>query len=214
MGRIFALVIGYCFGLFQSGYFYGKLKHVDIREHGSGNAGATNALRTFGVKGGLITFLGDLSKGILAILLTWALFREQWPGEVALFELYAGAGVILGHNFPFYLHFRGGKGIACTAALIVALSPRLHLILIPLALFILIVAVTRYVSLGSLMVAVAFFVNMVYMGSSGALGLGGNLLTEYYAVSGAISALAFWKHRENIRRLLQGTERKVGSKKE
>ena len=82
LNRVICLVIGYVFGLFQTGYFYGKLHHIDIREYGSGNAGTTNTLRTLGWKAGLITFLGDAGKAVLAMLLAWALFHKEYPGAV------------------------------------------------------------------------------------------------------------------------------------
>ena len=91
-----------------------KKNGIDIREHGSGNAGTTNALRTLGKKAGAVTLLGDCLKCALAILAVYLLFGRSHPQLVRLLELYAGAGCILGHNFPFYLHFKGGKGIAAS----------------------------------------------------------------------------------------------------
>lgn len=81
LARGICIIVGYCLGMFQTGYIYGKLHNVDIRQHGSGNAGATNTLRTLGLKAGLITFLGDLCKAILAMLLAWLLFRGTYPVE-------------------------------------------------------------------------------------------------------------------------------------
>lgn len=124
--RIIAIVIGYIFGLFLSGYLLGKAKHKDITTMGSGNAGTTNTLRMFGWKAGLITLLGDILKTLLAIFVVWLLFHRSEPEGVRLLELYAGFGTILGHNFPFYMCLRkgekkkGGKGIACTGALMIA----------------------------------------------------------------------------------------------
>ena len=104
--------MGYCFGLFQTGYIYGEKHGVDIRTQGSGNAGTTNTLRVLGWKAGLITFLGDLFKAIFAVLLIRFIFIGKYPDAVKILELYAGFGAVLGHNFPFYLKFKGGKGIA------------------------------------------------------------------------------------------------------
>ena len=103
MVRLACVAIGYVFGLFQTGYIYGELKGMDIRQHGSGNAGATNALRTLGWKAGLITFLGDCLKCVFAVLLVRALFAGRYPEEHMgiLLGMYAAMGVILGHNFPF-----------------------------------------------------------------------------------------------------------------
>lgn len=121
--RVIALGIGYLFGLFQTGYLYGKSQGIDIRSEGSGNAGTTNSLRVLGIKAGLITFAGDLCKAILAVLLVKVLFRNAYPDAVRILELYAGFGAVLGHNFPFYLKFKGGKGIACTSGMILAVCP-------------------------------------------------------------------------------------------
>ena len=123
MERAICLVIGYVFGLFQTAYLYGKLHGIDIRNYGSGNAGTTNTLRTLGTKAGLIVLLGDIMKCILAIVLTNLLFQNSHPDEIYLLKIYAAAGAILGHNFPFYLHFKGGKGIAATAGMILSFHP-------------------------------------------------------------------------------------------
>ena len=126
--------------------------------------------------------------------------------------LYAGFGVILGHNFPFYLKFKGGKGIAATAGIIFSLDWRLTLLC--LAAFVLIVAVTRYVSLGSLVVSVLFLGWNFWAGSVGAYGIPSQAVPEFYAVSAVIAAMAFWRHRANIVRLAQGKENKIGAKKQ
>ena len=123
MERIICLVIGYAFGLFQTAFIYGKINGIDIREHGSGNAGTTNALRVLGTKAGLIVFAGDVIKTVLAIVIFGLIFKDSHPEEVYLLKLYAATGAILGHNFPFYLNFKGGKGIAATAGLILSFHP-------------------------------------------------------------------------------------------
>ena len=102
-------MIGYVFGLFQTSYLYGKTKGIDIREHGSGNAGTTNALRTLGKKAGAITLAGDCIKCILAVLTVRLIFGASHPEMLKLLMVYAAAGTILGHNFPFYLGFRVKK---------------------------------------------------------------------------------------------------------
>ena len=96
--RIICVVIGYLFGLFQTGYFYGKAHGIDIRQHGSGNAGTTNALRTLGKKAGAITLLGDAFKCVVAVVATWLLFHNSQADIMPLLNLYTGAGVVLGHN--------------------------------------------------------------------------------------------------------------------
>ena len=150
MERILCVLIGYICGLFQTSYLYGKAQGIDIRNYGSGNAGTTNTLRVLGWKAGLITFLGDLFKAIFAVLLIRFIFIGKYPDAVKILELYAGFGAVLGHNFPFYLKFKGGKGIACTSGMILAVCPLAAPIC--LILFIGSIAKTRYVSLGSIIV--------------------------------------------------------------
>ncbi|MCI8895692.1 MAG: glycerol-3-phosphate 1-O-acyltransferase PlsY [Lachnospiraceae bacterium] len=213
VSRVICLAIGYVFGLFQTGYIYGKAHNIDIRDHGSGNAGTTNTLRTLGWKAGAVTFIGDLAKAILAILAAWLIFRNQYPDSVKSLEMYAGLGAVLGHNYPCYLHFKGGKGIACTSGFILAVFPLTAPIC--LVLFILAVAITRYVSLGSILVAVSFYIQLVVFGQLGIFRVNPECLSEIYAVGAVFSLLALWKHRANIKRLLSGTENKFGmSKKE
>ena len=105
--RIVCLVIGYVFGMFQTAYILGRSKGIDIREHGSGNAGTTNAMRILGKKAGLIVFLGDLLKSLLALLLVGFLFGESHPEAVYLLKVWTFAGVVLGHDYPFYMNFKG-----------------------------------------------------------------------------------------------------------
>lgn len=206
MERIICLLAGYLFGLLQSGFLYGKLHNIDIRNYGSGNSGTTNALRVMGPKAGALVFIGDFLKALIPCLLVRFFFREQ-PDMIYLLILYTSFGVILGHNYPFYLNFKGGKGIAATAGLIVALD--LRLMLLCLVAFLLIVAVTRYVSLGSLVVATILLVWLIIFGSNGTYGVSSGMLPEYYIMAALISGLAFWRHRANIVRLVRGRENKI-----
>ena len=123
MERIICIIIGYVFGMFQTAFFYGKMYGIDIREHGSGNAGTTNTLRVLGTKAGLIVFAGDVLKCMIAVWITTLIFKGSHADEIYLLKLYTAAGAILGHNYPFYLKFKGGKGIAATAGLILAFHP-------------------------------------------------------------------------------------------
>ena len=116
MARLICLAVGYLCGLFQTAYIYGKSKGIDIREKGSGNAGTTNTLRTFGLKAGILVLFGDILKCAAACLIARYVIAPKMAPELNyLLVLYAAAGAILGHNFPFYMHFKGGKGIAATA---------------------------------------------------------------------------------------------------
>lgn len=210
MNRIICILIGYLFGIFQTGYLYGKLNNIDIRNHGSGNAGTTNALRTLGLKAGVITFLGDCLKCVVAVALVKALFDGKCE-NLSLLAMYTGAGVVLGHNFPFYLGFKGGKGIAATAGLALATEPFLFLIVA--IVFIMIVAVTRYVSLGSLIIMIVYFVGVVIYGQNGYFVLTQTELYELYAIAAVLTIMAFVKHRANVKRLLNGTENKISFRK-
>lgn len=212
VARGIALLIGYAFGLFQTGYLYGKSQGIDIRKEGSGNAGTTNSLRVLGWKAGLITFWGDLFKAIFAVLLTKFLFQGSYPENVKILELYAGFGAVLGHNFPFYLKFKGGKGIACTSGMILAVCPIAAPIC--LVLFIASIAITRYVSLGSILVLISYLTQVIVFGQLGYLHIGAEYLPEFYMISACFTAMGLWRHRENIKRLLSGTENKFGMKKE
>lgn len=211
MERIICILIGYVFGLFQTGYIYGKLHHVDIRQYGSGNAGTTNALRVLGKKAGIITYAGDCLKAVLAGAVVRLLFRESHADMLNLLVIYAGLGVVLGHNYPFYLKFKGGKGIAATSGMVLAFDWRLALCIC--AIFIIVVAVSRYVSLASLVMMTGFMILLVLGGQTGQYQLSTAHLYELYAAGAAMTLLAFYKHKANIGRLLHGTENKLGAKK-
>ena len=208
MERIVSVMIGYAFDLLQTGYIYGKLHHMDIRRYGSGNAGTTNALRTLGWKAGLVTFLGDAFKCIFAVLAVKLLFGHSHGEILPVLAMYAGMGAVLGHNYPFYLKFKGGKGIAATAGLL-ASTVNIWMVLVCLAVFVGAVAVTRYVSLGSLLVVIVYLIEVVVYGQAGGFGVGAPYVYEMYAVAALLMLSAFYKHRENIKRLLSGTENKL-----
>lgn len=209
MERLLCVVIGYLFGLIQTGYIYGKINKVDIRKHGSGNAGTTNALRTLGWKAGVITFVGDCLKCVIAVMVVRLIFLQN--SRVELYAMYTGLGAVLGHNFPFYLNFKGGKGIASTAGLILALNPVMFLIIA--VVFIGIVLITQYVSLASLVIMILFVIMVVISGQSGYISLPEGDLYEFYAIAILLAVLAFWRHRANIKRLLSGTENKTDVRK-
>ncbi|MGB8455036.1 MAG: glycerol-3-phosphate 1-O-acyltransferase PlsY [Anaerocolumna sp.] len=196
---LICLIIGYGFGCFSTAYVIGKANNIDIRNYGSGNAGTTNALRTLGWKAGFFTFLGDAVKAIIPVLLVRFIIQDDVYGQ--LLPLYAGLGVVLGHNFPVWLNFKGGKGIAATGGVMFAYDWRLGIA--AFIIFIAIVIITRYVSLGSLMISVLFPVWILVM-------YPGNL--HMLIVSLIFTISAFIKHRTNIKRLIKGTENKIGQK--
>lgn len=180
---------------------------IDIRNYGSGNAGTTNTLRTLGTKAGIIVLFGDIMKCILAVVTADMLFGESRPDIIYLLKIYAAAGAILGHNFPFYLKFKGGKGIAATAGMILSFHP--YLIPMGVILFFGIFFTTHYVSLGSLTVYAGFMIELVILGQMGVFGMSQATLIEMYIVAGLLTVMAYYKHKDNIKRLLSGTERKT-----
>ena len=216
--RLICLLVGYVFGIFQTSYIYGRMNGIDIREHGSGNAGTTNALRVLGKKAGLIVFLGDLLKAIILSVLVRIIVGHMYPNEVLLFLAYAGLGTVLGHNFPFYLHFKGGKGIATTAGVIVGFLDPVIIVSCLIA-FIIIVAITRYVSLGSITIVTMFMVEYAIFAFGGKYGfdlassVSHEAMIESVVVVAVICLMAIFRHHANIVRLLHHEENKLGAKK-
>ena len=206
---VLTLVLGYAIGMFQTGYFVGRLYGIDIREHGSKNAGMTNVNRTLGKWPALVVFVVDVLKAALAfVLLPYLLFGASFSftnwahafhyGEGLYFAapLLSGFGAILGHNFPFYLRFRGGKGIACTLGIILMLDWQVALI--AFALGVLLVAAFRYISLASLAITFVWPILLLAFGYD----------LAYVGLALCISLLAWYMHRENIARLIARNERR------
>lgn len=205
--RLLSLLIGYGFGLFQTAIVIGKAEGFDIRKVGSGNAGTTNMLRTKGFGNAALTFLGDFFKSILAILLVSFLFRKAAPHMLVLLKMYAGVGTVLGHDFPFYLHFKGGKGVATTAGAIFAISPPAGLVCI--AVFFVIFFPTHLVSVCSLTGYTAFFIQVLVLGAAGRFHMDLPYVIETDVLAAVLTALCFFQHRANIGRLMRGEEKKV-----
>lgn len=208
--RLICVLTGYVFGLIQSGYIYGRLKGVDIRTKGSGNAGSTNTLRVFGTKAGFTVLFCDAFKTILAIWIMRLTIGSIIPDYKCLIIFYTAVGVILGHNFPFYLGFKGGKGMAATLGLILSLSPIWYFATM-FPLFAIIFAITNYVSLGSMLAYVLFFIETIIFGQAGLLGqaLTQNELIELDIIAFFLMALAIFQHRKNVVRLIKGEESKT-----
>lgn len=200
MYRLGALVIGYLLGNVQSAILLGRLKGIDIRTQGSGNAGTTNTVRVLGKKSGAIVLLMDIVKTLMAILISRLLFQSVAPSIVV--TLYAGLGVIIGHSYPVFFGFKGGKGIAATAGLIIGIgNPMVFLILA--ALFFTCFGITKIVSLSSLLVTgtLPFILILFYCGQQGGL--------EAMLLGFAIMGITYYRHKDNIKRLLTGTESKL-----
>ncbi len=206
MERLLCLAVGYCFGLIQTSYIIGRIKGIDIRKKGSGNAGTTNAIRTMGWKNGLITMAIDVMKCIVAVLIMRFVFRAS--DIVLLLGLYTAAGVVLGHDFPCYLGFKGGKGIAATAGMIIAFGDY-RLIILGIICFFVPVLITRFVSLGSLCLSSSFLIGMIIIGQMGYFYMPQSILIEMYILTALLTALAYWLHRSNLKRLVSGNENKL-----
>ena len=216
--KISVLLLGYLAGaLIQAGYWMGKFNKIDIREYGSGNAGTTNVMRTLGKKAGIITYLLDAFKAVLAdLVIHFAIVPYTDIPEMLLF-LYCGLGIVLRHNFPFYLKFKGGKGIAASSGVVISLMffPKYCFMftVLGIGIFALVAVTTKYVSLASLIGMAMLFVEFLVWGMLGWLPLSGTSRVEGTVIVFLLAALAFIRHRSNIVRLVNGTERKIGEKK-
>lgn len=204
MTVIIMLAVGYLCGCITTGYLVGKTQGIDIRDYGSGNAGATNVLRVLGKSKALITFLGDALKGMIPVAIVKYLIGPRLgfaPNVVEAVSLLVGLAAVIGHDYPFTLKFKGGKGISTTAAVMMAFDWRFGLC--SLIIFVLVVSLTRYVSLGSCILSAALVVEMAvfYPGRWDLI-----FITALYA------ALAIYRHKANIGRLIAGTESKIGQK--
>jgi glycerol-3-phosphate acyltransferase PlsY len=209
-------VAAYLLGSIPFGFLVAKAKGVDIRAAGSGNIGATNAMRVLGKPAGILVLLMDALKGYVAcaflppLIHDWLAphysglfnyFRNE-PVELEVkFYVLAGIFAVLGHNYTCWLKFKGGKGIATTAGVFLALAP--WALLVALVVFILAVVVTKYVSVGSITAAIALPATVWIMSPQ-------NLLL--CVVTTALGVLAIYKHKSNIQRLMAGTENRLGKK--
>ncbi|MCI8514873.1 MAG: glycerol-3-phosphate 1-O-acyltransferase PlsY [Lachnospiraceae bacterium] len=209
--RLCVVLAGYVFGLFQTGYFLGQRMHRDIRSEGSGNAGATNALRVFGLKAGFLVFFGDLMKAVICCSLIKFGLADYFGDLTPAMVLYGGLGVILGHTYPFYLNFKGGKGIAASGGMILVFDWRIALICF--AVFLFLVFTTRLVSLGSLTALTLFFLLEILFVRLRWLALPPACLAEVFVISGITVLMAYYSHRSNLSRLLRGEENRIHLKK-
>ncbi|GFR36872.1 glycerol-3-phosphate acyltransferase [Insulibacter thermoxylanivorax] len=191
-----AIAICYLIGSLSFSLIVGKIKGIDIRKHGSGNAGATNTLRVLGIVPAIIVFVLDMGKGIASVLI------GSWLSQGTLWVTAAcGLAAIIGHNWPVFFSFRGGKGIATTIGVTAVLS--FYPAAIAGAVAIISIFITRYVSLGSLIFTTLMPIIAVIMGAE----------IEIIIAMLLICAFAVYRHRSNIRRLIRGEEHKIGSKR-
>ncbi len=202
---ILAAIAAYLLGSIPTGYLVARARGIDIRSVGSGNIGATNVFRILGKSAGIFVLLVDFLKGFLACWMVARIagqFFESTPSQKDYLALTSGLAAILGHNYTCWLKFKGGKGIATSAGVLAALFPKVFLI--GLALWLLVFLVSRYVSLASIVAAASLPVSAWLTGSSPVM----------IGVAFFMGALAVYKHKSNIQRLMNGTESRIGKKKE
>ncbi|MFA5375306.1 MAG: glycerol-3-phosphate 1-O-acyltransferase PlsY [Dehalococcoidia bacterium] len=199
------IIIGYLLGAIPFGVIIGKiLRGIDVREYGSGSMGMTNVMRTVGAKAGLIVLILDVLKGAVAVALAWAIFHSAPDSTVYWGQMAGGAAAVVGHSWPVYIGFRGGRGIATAFGAIMVVSWPMGLIC--LATFLLMVAIFRYISLGSIMAAIALVVAMVISYVSDWEPV------AYLTFALVVAPIVIFRHRGNIKRLLSRTEPKIGQK--
>jgi glycerol-3-phosphate acyltransferase PlsY len=195
--KVVVCVFAYLMGSIPTAYWYAKYFYgIDIRQHGSGNVGATNSLRVLGKKAGIIVLIFDLLKGLLPVLIARSLgFSEEQTFLI-------GIVCILGHIWSVFANFKGGKGIATSLGVILAVSPAGAGI--SLAVFVAIVYFTKYVSLASMLAGLAFVFYYLFFNFE---------QTNMSLIAFGLFMLLVFTHRENIKRLVAGTESKISSKK-
>ncbi len=201
MGYFVAVIMGYFLGAIPFGFLAGKLKGVDLRKEGSGNIGATNALRILGKPVGITVLALDALKGALACWLAPSVVLAAGAVATPLIPIVTGFAAVLGHNYTCWLRFKGGKGIATSAGVLLALTP--GGLGIALGTFLVLLAVTRIVSIGSIGAAAVLPFGTWLCGGRGAL----------LVVTVTMGLLAIYKHRANIQRLIAGTEPRIGEKR-
>jgi glycerol-3-phosphate acyltransferase PlsY len=196
-----AIIIAYLIGAIPTGYIFARaMKGIDIRQHGSGNVGATNVVRTVGMIPGIIVLILDLLKGVIAVVVLPVFLFKFSPDAVEsgmLIRILLGAAAISGHVWPCFLKFKGGKGVATTAGVMIGLSPGIFLGCF--GIWIIIFAIWKYVSLASIIAAIALPVFSVVSGQK----------IEFTVFCATLCVVGVYVHRSNIKRLIQGTESKV-----
>lgn len=202
------MLAGYLCGNFSTAYLIGKAKNIDFRKVGSGNLGTTNVMRTLGKKYGLITYFGDWFKVLIPVILVqYVIFAGE--DYARLLEIYTGLGAVLGHCYPFWLHFKGGKGVASMSSVMMVHDPVMIPIGVPL--FFIVAFSTRYVSVGSLTLS-CFFPVMLCIRAFLIDDEPNPYFVHMLILSFVFVFLSFYMHRENIKRLMAGTENKIGRK--
>lgn len=198
---VLGTITAYLIGSFPTSYLIGKLKGVDIRRRGSGNVGATNVLRVMGKLPALISLVVDIAKGVVAVTIVAALFyTSEMPIGSSIFRALLGLTAVVGHNWSIFLKFKGGKGVATSCGVFMVLLPRE--MAVAAIVFLLAVLLTKYVSVGSLLLALTVPGYAALMGES----------IELVVLAITICIILSYRHKINIKRLLSGAENKIGSK--
>lgn len=197
------IILGYLIGAIPFGVIIGRLtRGIDVRDYGSGSMGMANVLRTVGARAGVFVFLADTAKGAVAVALAWLIFASL-PDMVAWGQMAGGAAAVIGHSWPIYVGFRGGRGVTTGFGALMVMSWPVGLICF--AIFIAVVALSRYVSLGSMLAGLSMLVFMILFYFLGQADFA-------YIVYGLIIVpIVIFRHLGNIRRLLSGIEAKIGS---
>lgn len=202
---ILVVIIAYLLGSISFSVIISKkLAGFDVREKGSGNAGSTNVLRTVGKKGAILTLICDCLKGVIVVLIAYIVSKTAQNTDGALLVQLAGLAVVLGHTFPIFFNFKGGKGVATSLGVLLIINWQIGLICLVFAL--LLMALTRFVSLGSVSAAILFPVLTIF-------------IHTHYIVDGSyiifallLGAFVVFNHRANVKRLLEGKENKLSFK--
>lgn len=198
---LFSALLGYLLGSIPCGFLVARTQGIDIRKYGSGNIGATNVVRALGKKWGVLVFVLDVLKGVAAVLLA-----ERFFGMTAGLGIVAGIACILGHNFPVWLGFKGGKGVATSGGVLIGLAPLAALV--GTLTWVIVFYSSRYVSAAS--VAAALVLPVVVWATAWVEGQPAGVLLWFSLL---VSVLAIWRHKSNIQRLLAGTEHRFEKKK-
>ena len=208
LNRLICLILGYFIGaIIQTGFWIGRFNHIDIRDYGSGNAGTTNTMRTLGKKAGFITYFMDAFKSCITAIIIHFIYGSNADISEMLLILYGGFGVVLGHNFPFYLGFKGGKGVATSLGVLLISNWQIGLICLVFALVLM--ALSKMVSLGSVGAAILFPVLVLFIHTNFTVSEG----SSYLIYSIILAVIVAFNHRSNIKRILNGTENKLSFKK-
>lgn len=204
---IIVAIVAYCIGSISSSVIISKkMAGFDVREKGSKNAGSTNVLRTVGKKAAILTLICDVLKGVVSVLIAFIVGKIVSDVDPALLVQVAGVAAVVGHTFPIFFGFKGGKGVATSLGVLFMVNWQMALICLVFALVL--IVITRMVSVGSITASILFPVLAIFLRDN-------YLVPGNYIIFGIILAVFIaYNHRSNIQRILSGTENKIGAKKE